>query len=135
MKPKNSLKNAAQPLCLPKLMGADAELGNLILGLHSEFGTGRDASHALLAEIDGLPDTMAWSDTVARPETTARFNPGSTGEYAQTAMRGTYPYTSSDATTGQTHNPQDIGRKFLGSNGGCIYIDLDHLEVCTPEVL
>jgi len=32
-------------------------------------------------------------------------------------------------------NPQDIGRKFLGSNGGCVYIDLDHLEVCTPEVL
>jgi len=135
MKPKNSLKNAAQPLCVPKLMGADAELGNLILGLHSEFGTGRDASHALLAEIDGLPDTMAWSDTVARPETTVRFNPGPTAGYAQTATRGTYRYTLSGATTGQTHNPQDIGRKFLGSNGGCIYIDLDHLEVCTPEVL
>ena len=30
-------------------------------------------------------------------------------------------------------NPQDIGRKWL-SNGGCFYIDLDHLEGCIPEV-
>jgi Pup amidohydrolase len=29
---------------------------------------------------------------------------------------------------------QDWGRKFLPANGGCIYIDLDHLELCTPEV-
>lgn len=33
-----------------------------------------------------------------------------------------------------SYNPQDRGRKFLASNGGCIYIDLDHLELCTPEV-
>ena len=151
MKPDNSLKNAAQPKCVPKLTGADAELGNLILGLHSEHGTGREASHALLAEIDGLPDTMtrsdattwpdtvtwsntvAWPNNVAWPNTSARFNRGPTRDYAHTAMPGTY--SQPGATTGQTHNPQDIGRKFLGSNGGCIYIDLDHLEVCTPEVL
>jgi proteasome accessory factor A len=32
-------------------------------------------------------------------------------------------------------NPQDVGRKYLASNGGCVYIDLDHLELCLPEVL
>ena len=32
-------------------------------------------------------------------------------------------------------NPQETGRKFLPSNGGSIYIDMDHLEACTPEVL
>ena len=32
-------------------------------------------------------------------------------------------------------DPQDWGRKFLSTNGACCYIDLNHLEVCTPEVL
>jgi len=31
-------------------------------------------------------------------------------------------------------NVQDWGRKFLAANGGCVYIDLDHLELCIPEV-
>ncbi len=30
---------------------------------------------------------------------------------------------------------QDWGRKFLRENGGCAYIDLDHLELALPEVL
>ena len=30
--------------------------------------------------------------------------------------------------------PQDWGRKFLDTTGGCFYIDLDHLEACIPEV-
>ena len=129
MKPENDLKNASQSLCVPKLMGADAELGNLILGLHSEYGTGRDASHALLAEIQGFPDSTGLPDNTVRSDLVAAAG------YAQVAMPGTNFYTSSNTTNGQTHNPQDIGRKFLSSNGGCIYIDLDHLEVCTPEVL
>jgi proteasome accessory factor A len=32
-------------------------------------------------------------------------------------------------------NPQDWGRKFLPANGGCVYVDLDHLELCLPEVI
>ena len=32
-------------------------------------------------------------------------------------------------------NSQDWGRRFLTSNGGCVYIDLNHLELCLPEVL
>jgi proteasome accessory factor A len=38
-------------------------------------------------------------------------------------------------TGGYVYNPQDWGRKYLASNGGCVYIDLDHLEICQPEVL
>jgi proteasome accessory factor A len=38
------------------------------------------------------------------------------------------------AKSGSTYNAQDWARKFLG-NGGCAYIDLDHLELCIPEVL
>ncbi len=35
----------------------------------------------------------------------------------------------------KTENQQDCGRTFLSTNGGCAYIDLDHLELCIPEVL
>jgi proteasome accessory factor A len=38
------------------------------------------------------------------------------------------------ADRGTTYDPQDWGRKFLATNGGCFYIDLDHLECCLPEV-
>ena len=35
---------------------------------------------------------------------------------------------------GAVFNPQDWGRKYLPANGGCAYIDLNHLELCLPEV-
>jgi proteasome accessory factor A len=37
-------------------------------------------------------------------------------------------------STGYKFNPQDWGRQFLKENGGCAYIDLDHLELALPEV-
>lgn len=42
------------------------------------------------------------------------------------------PDRSHDA--GEDLNPRDWCRKFLAANGGCIYIDLGHVEVCLPEV-
>jgi hypothetical protein len=36
---------------------------------------------------------------------------------------------------GVAYDHQDWGRKFLAENGGCIYIDMDHLELALPEVL
>ena len=47
---------AAQQPCLPKVCGADIELGNFILGLDRYGGTGYHASRALLREIRGLPE-------------------------------------------------------------------------------
>ena len=46
-------------------------------------------------------------------------------------------YTTSSAfySSNDYCNPMDYGRKFLPSNGGCVYIDLDHLELCIPEVI
>lgn len=81
---------------LPKLCGADIELGNFILGLERSSGTGHEASRALLREI-------------AAPCAGARL-------------------------AGGGYDPQDWGRKHLATNGGCFYIDLDHLEACLPEV-
>ncbi len=86
---------------LPKLCGADIELGNFVLGLERLDGTGREASRALLGEIAA-------------------------------------PYTERDGggpRRSAGYDPQDWGRKYLSSNGGCFYIDLDHLECCLPEVV
>jgi hypothetical protein len=123
---ENELLPATHPLCVPKLTGADAELGNLILGLLREGGTGREASHALLGEVDGTSGTLGSS------------NPNPAAGYAESPLVGisaAHSYSPYTPATGSTQDPQNIGRKFLASNGGCIYIDLDHLEVCTPEVL
>lgn len=39
---------------VPKIVGADVELGNFILGVSLEAGTGKTASRMLLAAIDGI---------------------------------------------------------------------------------
>ncbi len=90
---------------VPKLVGADFELGNFILGVERTGGSGPEAARLLLAEIEGIPAT----------------NPAFRSR--QGWLRGPYGF-----------DPQDSGRKFLASNGGCAYIDLDHLELCIPEV-
>ena len=87
---------------VPKLCGADVELGNFILGLERRDGTAREASRALLRAIDA-----PYADRVG------------TGLLFR----------------GVGYDPQDWGRKYLAANGGCFYIDLDHLECCLPEVL
>ncbi len=90
---------------VPKLVGADFELGNFVQGALRGGGSGPEAARLLLAEIEGVPAASA----AAR---------------ARTAwLRGPYGFDA-----------QDQGRRFLASNGGCAYIDLDHLELCIPEV-
>jgi hypothetical protein len=93
---------------VPKLCGADVELGNFVQGLARTNGTGGLASLALLREID-----------------------------APYARRGGFTAGLFDALAGARApgwDRQDWGRKYLPSNGGCFYIDLDHLECCIPEV-
>jgi len=112
---------------LPKLCGGDIELGNFVLGLPGR-DTGAMASRALLAEIDGLPRQQSvhytpyagsWSSyTCGRSKREDGDDPG-----------------GGEANASGGWSPQDWGRKFLPANGGCIYIDLDHLELCLPETL
>ncbi len=97
------------PARTPKVLGADVELGNFILGIETAGGTGDAAARLLLREISGVPDHAA---------------PAVTGW-----SYGEWPVPAS------TINPQDTGRLFLASNGGCAYIDLDHLELALPETL
>jgi len=100
---------ASERAAAPKLLGADVELGNCILGLEHEHGTCEAASRALLREIQGLPLPA----------------PSHAGAW----------WNQSPQFQSANSNPQDWGRKYLPANGGSAYIDLHHLEWCTPEVL
>jgi proteasome accessory factor A len=124
---------------LPKLCGADIELGNFIVGLEQSTGTGYEASRALLAEIQGFPShqDLYYGNG---------YNEHSYYGYRIAALSNAY--SAGSAACGDEHlrtgtcsttalaayNPQDISRRFLSSNGSCAYIDLDHLELCIPEV-
>jgi proteasome accessory factor A len=114
------LRRAAVPH-LPKLCGADIELGNFVLGVERPDGTGAEASRALLREIDGISIAPPAMTACACPACSSRRDVGAESDVS---LR--------DAASG---DPQDWGRKFLPSNGGCAYVDLDHLELCLPEVL
>jgi Pup amidohydrolase len=93
--------------CIPKLVGADVELANFVLGVDDSRGTAALASRLLLREINGLPES-------------------SSGQYWLAGLG------AADISCQQ--DPQDWGRRYLACNGGCCYIDLDHLELAQPEV-
>jgi len=101
--------------CVPKLIGGDVELGNFIIGAgNSSKMTDYEASRLLLSQVEGLP--------IQRPQDY---------DYA-------FDWHSSAAVNGPVNHggqSQDFGRRYLPCNGGCIYIDLNHLELATPEVL
>lgn len=122
---KKSVEDALDLLLVPKLCGADIELGNFILGLDTQRRTGFEASRLLLREIDGLPRAdkfrgVSCGCSACRGDSRNRGSGGGSRENGSAQMRV---------------NPQDWGRKYLPANGGCIYIDLDHLELCLPEVV
>ena len=132
---------------VPKLCGGDCELGNFILGLNRRSSTGDEASRALLREIKGNPgDPDEAPAPAAVPQTTAGWTQaggwGAGGwsdgyNYGYGSGDGYGGYGSGDGYGGYGYgyNPQDWGRRFLATNGGCAYIDLFHLELCLPEVL
>ncbi len=93
----------------PKVLGADVELGNFVLGVDTASGTGAAASRCLLQEISGVASGFA--------------------SVVPTSVYGPPSVTASMI------DPQDRGRRYLPSNGGCAYIDLDHLELALPETL
>jgi len=99
---------------VPKLCGADIELGNFIEGVENPQGTGAEASRAVLREIDGVSRGLR-----------STGGHGGGAAYANAWAGNMVP----------AYDPQDWGRKFLPGNGGCAYIDLDHLELATPEVI
>jgi proteasome accessory factor A len=115
---------------LAKLNGADFELGNLVLGVELPKGTGALASHLLLREFNGLPLPRKGLSICYCAACTARRRALEDGYTAEEFLGEECSMTKQ----GSSYNAQDWARKFL-SNGGCAYIDLDHLELCIPEVL
>ncbi|MEW6207437.1 MAG: proteasome accessory factor PafA2 family protein [Acidobacteriota bacterium] len=108
-----------QDRILPTLCGGDIELGNFILGRKSAGGTSFEASRAALSEIDGLPGEERSRTMICDCEMCRRSRAAGAGNGASRVV----------------FNPQDWGRKYLPANGGCAYIDLEHLELCLPEVI
>ncbi len=108
--------------CVPKVIGADVELGNFIEGLQSRYGSGHEASRLLLREIAGVPQSSYWGGLDTSPS-----------KYS-TAYAGGSKVSFSEYDAKDDSLSQDWGRKFLPANGGCVYIDLNHLELCIPEV-
>ena len=109
---------------LPKLCGADIELGNFIVGMERMGGTGYEASRAVLAEIHGLPERQNGYLGSWWPAPSTSMRPTAGNRVAAYVPKSEWSY-----------NAQDVSRRFLASNGGCAYIDLDHVELCLPEVL
>ena len=112
------------PPRLLKVCGADFELGNFILGVNASASSGRDASRALLGAIKGLPRREFSHYSAPR------------GDWQSVVYGGRQRSAVSDdrCSSDDGYHPQDWGRKFLAENGGCVYIDLEHLELCIPEV-
>ncbi len=116
---------------VPKILGSDVELGNFIDGVESSSGSGAAAARLLLREVQGIP---------AGSGSTPRFGESthvSARSWPSTALR--QPDVDEDANRGAddaqrySSSAQDWGRRFLPGNGGCVYIDLDHLELAAPE--
>jgi len=105
MQKKRQRKSALRHTLVPKLCGGDYEVGNFVLGLDSPQGTGSIASRALVEQVDGIAAQQ-------------RFGIPVYGVY----------------TNSPPVNPQDVGRVFLPTNSSSVYVDLDHAEVCIPEV-
>ena len=102
-------KHTPDPARTQKVLGADVELGNFVLGMDMPGGTGAAASRRLLEEISGVASGLA--------------------SVVPTRAYGL------PSVTGSAVDPQDRGRRYLPSNSGCAYIDLDHLELALPETL
>lgn len=120
---KNDSAVPNNPLVLPKLCGADIELGNFVAGVGRGSSTGCEASRALISHIRGVPQAhnnwpgIQWSVPSAP------------------AVQGGSGNQASSWTGGWSCDPQDVSRRFLAANGSCAYIDLDHTELCLPEVI
>ncbi len=147
---------SGNPSSVPKMLGADIELGCCIVGLDRPGGTGYLASQALLREMPGaanpedcqpdadgnVPNETADEDVYNTPNGYSdysgySYSPSNCLQSSYGAGWG-YGYANYNhawsSGSQNSYNPSDWGRKWL-INAACTYIDMGHLEVCTPEVL
>lgn len=118
--------NQSPPERVVKLCGEDTELGNFITGVEGGQSTGSVASRALLSRIPGLPKQTGYGSCDC---------PSCRQQRRQNANQSSDSLESFSVTPGYGYNPQDVSRRYLPRNGGCALIDLDHCELCIPEVI
>jgi Pup amidohydrolase len=125
MNPRLTPSELTEPDVVPKLCGADVELGNFITGIpsiryaSSADSTAGDAARALLHQFSGFSRRA--------------FSTSASTESSYGTGRGAYDDDDRKDDRRYRQHDQDWGRRYLPANGGCVYIDLNHLEICTPE--
>ena len=122
---KTSLPTATGRLrkLVPKIIGADIELGNFLTGPDVPPGTGPLAARLLLREVAGLPQLNTWDYLL----------PGA-AQWDISAGRFGTGIAVQNYGASSSYDHHDWGRKYLKENGGCIYVDANHLEACLPEI-
>lgn len=117
---------------LPKVIGADVELGNFVTRVaRTPSGWSRESSDRIFRTLGPDPDDAARAIV-------AEFQgvPSGHQELLATAWRGGGDRPGSARRT-RAHagwvDPQDRERKFLSTGVGCVYIDLSHTELCAAE--
>ncbi|HEY2774957.1 MAG TPA: proteasome accessory factor PafA2 family protein [Candidatus Binatia bacterium] len=107
MRSASTIRPDSLPPLAPTVCGADVELANFIVGADSVTDRSREAARRVLAHVIGVaPGRFA----------AIGHDFGDTG-------RDAWEQVAAERT-----------RVWLATNGGCIYIDMDHVELCLPEV-
>ena len=98
---------------LPKIVGYDVELGNFLLGVDKQGGSGLEASRMLLSRMPGVMPANEYNGFA---------NAWTAGSYSGHGGAGSW----------QPPDPRDFGRKWTTS-GATAYIDSDHIEIAGAE--
>jgi proteasome accessory factor A len=127
---------------LPKVIGCDSEMGNFIRGVNLQGGTGQEASRKLIREI---PSSSRRSNEFFlncschecerhREKSQRRNSYGYGRSVPLNSWAGYANAVLAEAIADESgYDPRDHERRYLAENGGCVYIDLDHVELCLPE--
>ena len=87
------------------------------------MGIASQALQLLLREVAGLPQLSTWDYLL----------PGA-AQWDVSANRYSTGAAAQDYSSSSNYDHHDWGRKYLKENGGCIYVDANHLEACQPEI-
>ncbi|MCK5406097.1 MAG: proteasome accessory factor PafA2 family protein, partial [Candidatus Krumholzibacteria bacterium] len=132
----------SNPRGIPKVIGYDGEVANFIRGLREPGGTGREASRLLIREIPGSshPPSEFFVNCPCREcerhqkKSQQRYGYDHGHSVPLNTWSGYAAAVLNEITTSKSgYDPRDHERRYLAENGGCVYINLDHVELCLPE--
>lgn len=128
------------PQRVPKIIGYDGEVGNFISGLDRNGSTGKEASRAMIREIKGGSSrhrkffmNCECADCERHREQLSRRHGSSSNPSSGWHAAVLQAFLEEAAEGDSSRDPRDHNRRYLAETGGCVYIDLDHVELCLPE--